>query len=151
MTTNPNWPLTVTSVAFDADPFDVNATPTYSDLSNQVRSLSSSAGRQYELDTVTAGEAQVVIDDRDESLNPTNPASPHYPNVKIYRRFADMAMWPPAPNTNGVNANLLNPNSRYNPATAADGIDPTFEVYTTDAGWGRSVGPSLAQIVAAPQ
>lgn len=150
MTTNPNWPVTVTSVAFNAGPFDATTTTTqYVDLSTRTRSLNSSMGRQYELDQITAGEAHLVIDDKDEVLNPTNPASPYFPNVKPYRQISDQAMWPTAAYTNGVNANLLNPNTGYLPYNS-DPIDPSFEVYLVGSAWGRSTGPSLATIFSSP-
>ncbi len=116
---NTNWPLTVTQVAFSTDPFDQNAVPVWTDLSDRNQSLDTSRGRQYELDVVSAGEAAVTFYDFDEVLNPTNPNGPYYPNVKVYRRLIDQAMWPPLPVGGAVN--LLN--------TAA-GYDCTFESYT---------------------
>lgn len=122
MTVNPNWPLNVTQVAFTTDPFNADVTPVWVDLSTRVQALNSSRGRQYELDTITAGEASLVLLDSDEALNPANTSSVYYPNVKVYRRIIDQAMWPPTPQ--GAATNLLNTNTR------PTGIDPTFDSYS---------------------
>lgn len=133
MAVNPNWPFTVTSFS-TANPFDGSA-PAFVDVSSRVRQLASSAGRQYELDTVEAGEARLVIDDKDEAFNPTNSSSPYYPNVKPYRQLTDQAMWPPVPN--GAAVNLLN---------ATSGYDPTFEGYAANGSL-----PWVAGISSTPQ
>lgn len=117
-TINQNWPLTVTQVAFATDPFNSGVSPIWQDLSTRIRAMDSSAGRQYELDQVSAGEAALTIYDPDEAVNPTNPLSPYYPNVKVYRRIIDQAMWPPQPIGGAVN--LLN---------SISGYDSTFESY----------------------
>lgn len=118
---NANWPLTVTSVAFSTDPFDGAATPTFVDLSLRCWEFSAAVGRQYELDIVQAGDASFVFSDKDEVLNPTNPAGTYYPNVVPYRQIIDQAMWPPAPV--GAATNLL-------PGQLTPVIDPSFESYT---------------------
>lgn len=131
MTNVPNWPLTVTSVAFAGDPFDAGSTLVYTDISTRVDTFNTSIGKQYELDQVQAGEAAYTLYDSDESLNPTNPSSPYYPNVKVFRRTADQSMYPAAPV--GAAVNLLN-------ATA--GFDPSFESSTVGAtpSWITAVG-----------
>ncbi len=137
---NPNWPLTVTSVAFNADPFDATATPTFVDTSSRVREFEAQAGRQYELDTMQAGEATLTVSDKDEAFNPTNPSSTYYPNVLPYRQICDQAMWPPAPI--GAAVNLL-------PGQLSPVVDPTFESYTSGAGvsWVLATGTGVTPTV----
>lgn len=151
-TSNPNWPLIGTSISLNAGPFDVfpftstsifapgldvpnqsALKPIFFDISDRIQDFSTSVGKQYELDTISAGEATTTILDRDEAFNPTNPNSPYYPNVKIYRQIADIAMWPPVPS--GGNVNLLNVNSfPY--------VDPTFESYAF-TGTTTTLGPFI--------
>lgn len=134
---NPNWPLTITQVAFATDPFNNNVSQQWTDISSRVQSLDSSRGRQYELDVVSTGEAAVTLYDLDEAFNPTNPSSPYYPNVKVYRRLIDQAMWPSQPVGGAVNT--LN---------AASGFDPTFESYTvgTTPPWVIAIGGAAPTI-----
>ena len=144
MATNPNWPLTITAVAFVTDPFDSTAVPAYVDISERVQTLDTSTGRQYELDTVQAAECAVTVLDADEIFNPSNTASPFAPDVLVYRRMIDLAMWPLAPNTNGVATNILNVNTSggFNPSNTTISLDPSFEAYAVDAGWGKTLGAS---------
>lgn len=116
MATNSNFPLVSTQVAFATDPFDNTKSQLWTDISDRIESFDASAGRQYELDTVSAGEATINLYDPDEACNPGNPNSPYAPGVRVYRRITDQAMWPPAPI--GADVNILNPNA---------GFDPTFE------------------------
>jgi hypothetical protein len=144
MATNPNWPLVVTGVAFSTDPFDSGATPNFVDISERVQTLDTSTGRQYELDTVQAAECAITVLDADEIFNPANTSSPYSPNVRVYRRLIDVAMWPLAPNTGGVATNLLNTTTSggFNPSNTTISLDPSFEVYAVDAGWGKSINTS---------
>lgn len=116
MATNQNFPLVSTQVAFATDPFDTSKSQLWTDVSDRIQSFDASAGRQYELDTVSAGEATINLYDPDEACNPGNPNSPYAPGVQVYRRITDQAMWPPTP-VNG-DVNILNPNT---------GTDPSFE------------------------
>ena len=140
MATNPNWPLTVTAVAFSTDPFDSTAVPVFVDISERGQTLDTSTGRQYELDTVQAAECAITVLDADEIFNPTNMGSPYSPGVRVYRRLIDVAMWPLAPNTGGVATNLLNVNTSggFNPSNTTTSLDPSFETYAVDASWGKS-------------
>lgn len=135
----PNWPLTITSVAFIGDPFDSGSVFVWTDISNRVQTINTSSGRQYELDQVQAAEAAYTILDSDEALNPTNPSSPYYPFVKVFRRIADQSMYPAAPV--GAAVNLLNATSGYDPSfeNTAVGVKPT---------WVTAVG-STSPVVAA--
>lgn len=140
MTVNPNWPLTVTTVAFDSDPFDPDqalpsATPVMMDISERVQTNDVATGRQYELDVNQAGSMTMTILDSDEIFNPTNTFSPYYPNVKVYRRIADQALWPNSATT----GNLFNPIS---------GFDPTLNSYAQGStpSWLNGIGGTVPQV-----
>jgi hypothetical protein len=127
----PNRPDVYVGVAFNADPFDTGATPTWVDLTSRVYRISSAKrGRQYELDRNQAGSLSIDWHNADEAINPVNTGSPYYPNVLPYRQVLVRAMWP-----NGGTGNLLN--ALYN------GTDGSFESYTSGAAapsWLTAVG-----------
>lgn len=123
-TVNPNWPLMNTSVSFGADPFNqapygTGAFPAFKDISDRIQGVNTSLGRQYELDVITSTEGTLIVLDKDEAFNPSNPVGPYYPNVKVYRPIFDGAMWPPV--ASGMAVNLFN--TTY-------GVDPTLNTYT---------------------
>lgn len=151
ITYNANWPMVVTAVAFSTNPFDSTAVPVYVDISERVQSMDSSNGRQYELDTNQSAECAITVLDPDEVFNPSNTNSPFAPNVTVYRRLVDTAMWPQAPNTFGVGTNILNANTGggFNISNTTAGFDPSFEVYPNQAGWGKTINSS-ASIVNCP-
>lgn len=130
-------------VAFNADPFDVNAVPFWTDLTSRVYSVSSAArGRQYELDRNQAGNLSIDWHNADEALNPVNAGSPFSPNVLPYRQIVFLATWPPSPI--GAAVNLIN--------TIA-GYDPTFESYVNGQTlpWAGPVGgTTVSTSTAAP-
>ena len=76
-------PQIVVEVAFASNPFD--ATYTWTDISAYVRTetmpITIRRGRQLELDQVEAGEATVLLDNRDRRFDPTYVSSPYYPYV----------------------------------------------------------------------
>lgn len=51
------------------------------------------AGKQYELDRNEAGEARLVLKNSDGRFDPTNTASPYWPNVKPMRRIRIRPTW----------------------------------------------------------
>ena len=133
-TVNANWPAVSFQSAFNADPNDPAATPTWTELVTRLRTWDSDFGRQYETDTNQAGEAEATLDDADELLNPANTSSPYNSagNLLIpLRQFVHQAMWPPVPVGSAVN--MLN---------TASGFDPTFETYTAGSApsWLIAVG-----------
>lgn len=73
----------IVEVAFATDPAE---TPLWTDVSDRVRALSTSRGRQQELDRYEAGTAAVVLDNRDRALDPANADGPYYPGVLPTRR-----------------------------------------------------------------
>src|SRR6266702_1310745 len=91
-------------VAFNADPNDTSATPTWTDLTSRVYKVGSAHwGRQYELDATQTGQMSVSFRDADEYLNPANASSTYYPNVLPYRQVLFQAMYP-----SGGTGNLMN-------------------------------------------
>ena len=67
-------------VAFGANPWD--ASIVWSPITDDVQSISTSRGRNYELDRFDAGTATFQIDNTSGWYHSHNTASPYYPNVK---------------------------------------------------------------------
>lgn len=134
----------MTGIAFPTNPFDSSAIPVFTDISDRVQSMNSSNGRQYELDQNQAAECAITVLDSDEVFNPANTGSPFSPNVRVYRRMIDVAMWPQAPNTLGVATNILNVNTSggFNPTNTTVSLDPSFEVYNSGSSWGKVINAS---------
>lgn len=89
-------PALVAQIAFATDP---GAVPTWTDVSAYVRSAASPQlarirrGRQHELARFDAGTAELRLDNADRRFDPTNAASPLYPNVQVTRRGRISATW----------------------------------------------------------
>lgn len=102
----PPWPTINVEVAFNLPPaqyapgayfqigsswFDGEQTlapaTNWTDLSDRVRQLSITRGRNYELDRVEAGTAHITFENRDSFLDPTNSDSPYWPQVKPMKRI----------------------------------------------------------------
>jgi hypothetical protein len=100
-----SWRPSITvQIAFDADPNDSSAVPTWVDLSHLFMRMSSCRrGRQYELDKNQASAPTVEFYDPDELLNPANTSSPHYGYILPYRQILIQAVWP-----NTAAGNILN-------------------------------------------
>jgi len=80
-------PPTFYQIAFNADPNQATIPPYWTDQSWRVQfPWSSSRGRQYELDAVETGEWRPTIANPDGALDPSNTASPYYPNVIPFRQ-----------------------------------------------------------------
>jgi hypothetical protein len=88
------FPTLDLDIAFATTP---NESPAWTPIGPLLRSGTIRRGRQHELDTIEAGEATFVVDNADRSLDPTNAASPYYPNVVPTRRMRLRANWPGAP------------------------------------------------------
>lgn len=127
-------------IAFNADPNNPAAVPTWNDLTKYVRSASAIArGKQYELGQTLAASPTFLLRDIDENLNSANTASPYYPNVVPYRRALFMGTWP-----NSTTGNLINTGAwRGNNQLA---YDPTFDSYTVASTpwWVQVGGTTLA-------
>lgn len=83
----PTYPAVLAyEAAFNVGPSSSTLPPYWSDLSARTTSAwGTQRGRQYELDTVPAGEWRVPLENKDGALDPSNSASPYYPNVAPYR------------------------------------------------------------------
>lgn len=71
-------------VAFDTAPL---ASPTWTDVAEWTRTVSTNRGRSHEFDTFSTGTASIVLDNCDRRFEPAYASSPYYPNVKPNRRF----------------------------------------------------------------
>lgn len=76
------------------------ASPTWVDVTSYVRSIEISRGRQADLDPFDDGQARVTLDNRDGRFNPSNTASPYYPNVKPRRQIRITATYTTPTRTN---------------------------------------------------
>ncbi|MCW2538576.1 MAG: hypothetical protein JWN95_301 [Frankiales bacterium] len=99
MTQNPNWPVMDYAVCWQAgpqqSPIQTNWTSILERIEGQV---SSSRGKQYELDQVQPGEFSFTARNDDGALDPDNTASPYAGWVVPYRLFRARAQWPPTQN-----------------------------------------------------
>jgi hypothetical protein len=121
--------------AWNADPNDPAAVPTWTDLTSLFLGASAiKRGKQYELDLAQASQPTADFLDPNEYLNPGNPSSPYAPNLLPLRQVLMRAMWP-----NGGTGNLL----------PGQGIDPSFESYTVGAvlPWILTTGAGVAPAV----
>ena len=111
------------------------------------RWLSTTRGRQYELDLVQAGTANLDVVDPGEWLNPVNTASPWNSGANSllpYRCVQIAAWWNGA--TRDVSGNLLN-SANIIPGTVVLTYDPSFESST--GGFFVSAGaPTIASSTA---
>lgn len=73
-------------MAFNAPPSQAIPPAYWTDITARaVFQWGTTRGRQYELDTVPAGQWNPTLDNRDGALDPSNTASPYSPNVVPYR------------------------------------------------------------------
>lgn len=110
-------PTVKTEISF-ASAWDA-ASPTWVDVSSYVRAIDINRGRAEDLNPFDNGTARVELDNRDGRFNPSNTASPYYPNVKPRKQIRITATYTTATRTN------LCPN-------------PSFETNTSS--WGTSGG-----------
>ncbi len=84
-------------ISFD-DVDTADADRTWVDFSSSLLSFSVDGGRDSELSDLDATNGEYVLDDRDRDLDPTNTASPHYPDVvpnrMLWHRVTDgVSLW----------------------------------------------------------
>lgn len=84
------FPSVVVECAFATVP---TAAPTWTDISAYARQFAVHRGRQFELDRMQAGTAQVRLANQDRRFDPYNTAGPYYPNVVPKRRLRIRATW----------------------------------------------------------
>jgi hypothetical protein len=125
-------PDLVVQAAWNADPNDPAAVPSWSNLTSLFLGASSiKRGKQYELDQDQASQPTLDFLDPNEYLNPGNPSSIYAPNLLPERQILMQAQWP-----NSTVGNLL----------PGQGIDPSFEAYSagTVLSWILTVGAGVA-------
>lgn len=101
------------------------ASPTWTDVTQYVRELDVERGRPSDLDPFDIGTAYVKLDNRDGRFNPTNTASPYYPNVKPRKQIRIRGLYSTTTRTNLC-------------------TNPSFETDTT--GWGVGASTTLARV-----
>jgi len=93
---NANWPTVTVEVCFNVDPADpappaavwTAITPYVVAWAHQAPS-----GRQHELGRTEAATVAVLLNDQDGRFDPSNTASPYWPNVLPYRQLRIRATW----------------------------------------------------------
>lgn len=71
----------------------------YVEVTHRTRGTASiQRGRQYELDQVRSGEANLTLANTDGALDPTNTAGPWYGHIQPYQPYRKRAQWPPTRN-----------------------------------------------------
>jgi hypothetical protein len=83
-------PTIKVEIAFTTKPTE---SPAWADVSSYVRAVETNRGRNMELDTVEAGTATVVLDNRDRRFDQTNSAGPYYGYLVPMRRLRVSAVW----------------------------------------------------------
>lgn len=131
------WPLVCINGDFTQGPPNITGAKAMSldapIRRNVVRQWDTKRGRQYELNQVAAGTANLTITDPLEYLNPGNTASPFMTNgnaIKPYRPMQIGAFWNPA--TGNVTGNILNSSNAApgQPTLGTNyGYDPAFETW----------------------
>lgn len=71
----------------------------YVEVTDRTRGAASiQRGRQYELDQVRSGEANLTLANTDGALDPTNTSGPWYGHIQPYQPYRKRAQWPPTRN-----------------------------------------------------
>lgn len=93
------WPRVLVQIAWNAGGNSTAPNHWYT-VSKRLRGSwkATLAGRQYELDTVTAGEMSFRLDNLDGAFDPDNTASFFYPYVVPYRRLRLVVLTSPSRN-----------------------------------------------------
>lgn len=86
----PPFPTVTVNCAFASNPM---STPTWVNISTRAREFGVHRGRQFELDRVQTGTAQIRLSNQDRALDPNNAASTYFPNVIPMRRIKVEAIW----------------------------------------------------------
>ncbi|MCC9307677.1 hypothetical protein LN042_11280 [Kitasatospora sp. RB6PN24] len=136
----PSWPQIRFQVAFNLGGSQ-NGQPAYVDLSSRLRGSWSAeqSGRQYELDQIQSGQLTLSLQNLDGALDPTNTASPYYPNVVPMRSCRLQAVWPPTRNlmpqnvSSGTSTSSLG--STVGSLIPATGLPPAPTGHTTAHAW----------------
>lgn len=101
----PNLPTARVEIGFFGDP--LTETPDYGifnvweDVTNRVRRATWNRGRPDDLQKVQAGTAEIILDNRDRQLDPTNVSSVYTGYVLPRRKVRISAFYPNDPDTDG--------------------------------------------------
>ncbi|RCG19121.1 hypothetical protein DQ384_38235 [Sphaerisporangium album] len=90
---NPNWPVVELAAGFGSGAQTPRDAITWTPLPGRLLELDASRGRQFELGTLEAGEAQLRLRNDDGALNPANSSGPFYPNVTDMTPVRVLATW----------------------------------------------------------
>jgi hypothetical protein len=90
-TVNANWPYLKLEAAFGYPSSTPPDQLMYVDISNRLLSANTKRGRQYELNSLEAGEIDLVLRNDDGYLTPNNPSSPY--DVQTYTPLRLSAIW----------------------------------------------------------
>ena len=145
---NTNWPLGGWQANF-ATGANAPIPQVWDDLTTRVTAWSTKMGKQFELNVLEAGMADVLVRNIDEALNPANPGSPYNSGGKALKPYRWLRTWWQWPSVGG--GNLLNPanDGWVQPFTAGSLADTAgFEAGTVGSWTGRNgctVGNSTAR------
>ena len=79
------YPTTKVEIAFAGNWYDTS--PTWVDVTTDVRQITTSRGRTQDLQPFDAGTAQIVLDNRTRKYDPLNTAGPYYGNLRPRRQI----------------------------------------------------------------
>ncbi|MEV8324503.1 hypothetical protein [Kitasatospora sp. NPDC056731] len=148
MAVNPNWPVIeyAWGPAWGANRGGVPQSR-YVEISTRTRNrVGLRRGRQFELDQVRAGEATIVLANRDGAFDPNNAAGPWAGSVTPYQPIRVRAQWPPSINlltptqatggdAGGYPLGFLQANAAFSTDIAVySDTDPTTGLIVADAG-----------------
>ena len=132
-TSNPNWPTLFAEAAFAVNPYYSTGTVVYTDLTSRlVKSWSIRRGKQFELDQMQPAEFHGQMVNKDGFLDPSNTASPYYPDVLPYRGYRMRVQYP-------ASVNLLSGDQ----ATGGEGTPFAPGSIPTSMNIGTDVGATL--------
>ena len=78
------WPTLTVRIAFSSNPFD--ASPTWTSVTDDIRRIYITRGRQHQLDRMEAGTAQIELNNNSGNYWANNAGGSYYPNVKPGKR-----------------------------------------------------------------
>lgn len=125
-TTNVSTPMPVFGVDVAWLTAPSSATPTWSSITEHVRSITIHRGRQHELDRMEAGTATIVLDNRGRHYDPTNSSGTYYGYILPMRRIRVTATW------KNTSYNLFHGYIEGWPQTWAERNDATVTITATD-------------------
>jgi hypothetical protein len=95
-----NWPLVQAQAAYGAGATTPWDQLTWTGITARFRAMNTGRGKQYELDTIQAGQGNWTLANNDGWLTPGNGNSPVFPLVQAYTPVRLLVTWPPPPAAN---------------------------------------------------